>query len=120
MQGLWREEQHPARVNHDLPMPHSLRNNAGLALVKVNNLFVGVLDLGPENHVNGTFDEVQQFFLVRMHFPFVPYTGSIHGEDSDVPSIEVHGENFDGRNGARSGHWFNSIHAQKCTECAQS
>ena len=72
-------------------MPHSFRNHARLPLVKVQYLFLGLLNLASKIDVNGTFDEEQELVLFGMHLPLVPHTRSFDREDSDEAPVELHG-----------------------------
>jgi hypothetical protein len=55
-------------------------------------LLLGPLEIGTEEDVDGALEEVQQLVLSGMHFPLVAHTGRLHGENTDVPTIELDGE----------------------------
>jgi hypothetical protein len=90
MDRFWSNEQHLARSDYHLPVPHSLRDYARLTLSEVQRVLLGSLKIGSEEDVNGTFQEVQQFVLFRMHLPLVAHAWRLHREDTDLTPIELH------------------------------
>jgi hypothetical protein len=84
MDGLGREEQHLARSDNHLPVPHSLRNEARLTVTETNGLFLGALEIRTEEYVYLSFKEVQQLILFGMYFPLVAHSGCLHGKDAHV------------------------------------
>lgn len=84
MDRFWSQEQHLARSNHHLPVPHPSWNQARLTLPEVQRFLLGILKISSEEDVNGTFQEVQQFVLLRMHLPLVAHAGRVHREDTDM------------------------------------
>jgi hypothetical protein len=49
-------------------------------------------EVSAEEHVDGTFDQVQQLVLMRMHLPLVAFPRSVDGEVAYSATVELHGE----------------------------
>jgi hypothetical protein len=70
-------------------MPHALGDQAGLVLSEVHDALFGLLEVDTQIDVNCSLQEVEQFVLFRMHFPFVTHSRRLHGKDADVPAVEL-------------------------------
>ncbi len=62
-------------------------------------LLLGSFKVGPEKDFDFALQEVKQFVLVGMHFPFVAHTWRVHGENTDMATIELNGQQLNRRFG---------------------
>ncbi len=80
-----------------MAVPHPFWNKASLPFPDVQPVLLGLPKIGSEENINGTVEEVQQFVLFGMHFPLVPHSRGVNGEDTDLPPIKFHREELDRR-----------------------
>jgi hypothetical protein len=90
VEGFWCQEQHLARGDDHLSMPHSLRNDARLTLTEMEYPFVLQPELSAEEHGDDTFDQVEQLVLMRMHLPLVAFPRCVDSEQAYPATIELH------------------------------
>ena len=114
MDGLGGKEQHLAWSDDNLPVPHPLRDEAGLTLTETNRLFLGTLEIRSEEYEYFSFKEVQQFILFRMDLPLVAHSGCLHGKDAHVTTIELHREILDRGHRAPSSIGPRFAHSRDC------
>lgn len=75
-------------------MPHALGNYARLAPMQMNRPFFFHFEVFAQEHIDGTFEEIQKLILVGMHFPLVPFSRYVHSEAAHLSTLELHRENL--------------------------
>ena len=53
------------------------------------------LKIGTQKDIDFALQEVKEFVLVWVHFPFIAYARKFHGEDTDVTTIELYRQEID-------------------------
>lgn len=75
-----------------MSVPHPLRDDAGLSLAEVDGVLLGSLEIGSEEDVDRTLQEVEQFVLFGVHLPFVTNAWSLDRKGADPTTIELNWE----------------------------
>jgi len=64
-------------------------------LAEFHSLFVVQLEISPEEHVDGTLEQVQELVLIGMHLPFVALSSCCHGEMPCLATVELYRQVLD-------------------------
>ncbi len=94
-----------------MTVPHPLRDYAGLALSEAQDVLFGLFEIRSHEHVNGAFEEIQQFVLFGMHFPLVSDTRRLNREHTNLSTIQLCLQKVNRWSGASHGLRIRCTHA---------
>ncbi len=91
MDGLWGKNStlHGTTTTCRCHIP--LRDYAGFAPSEMTCFLLGPLRIRTQKDIDFALQEVEQFVLLGMHFPFVTHPRGFHRENTHMTAIELNG-----------------------------